>query len=104
MSVSDLKFKSFKAKAGTVKAVLLTEDAQVPTAGGVQTANAGQYVAVIGEGEVEHHGPFPGEKDGDPPVFETRKVKSPLYGIFTSDEFEFLYIVGKAEPETTAGA
>lgn len=104
MTVNELKLKSFKAKAGTVKAVLLTEDVQVPTAGGPQMAYAGQYVAVIGEGDGEHHGPFPGEKDGDPPVFETRKVKVPVYGIFTADEFEFLYVVGKPEPETIAGA
>ncbi len=97
MTVNELKFKSFKSRGGQVKACLLTEEVQVPTAGGTTLAHPGQYVAVIGTTEIENHGPH---KDG---TFETRKEKAPLYGIFTTEEFEFLYSAsGKDGPEGAA--
>ncbi len=88
--LEELKFGTYAAKSGTVQAAKVEGDpVEVLTSDGPTVAHPGDYVVVLGERDVEHHGPHKGPKGED--VFETRLVKAPVYGVLSADEFGFTY-------------
>lgn len=95
MLVSDLKFKTFKAKGEPVKAALVTDEVQVVTSDGIVSAHAGQYVVVIGTTKVTNAGPHTDRKTGEV-SFGAKEVDAPLYGVLSADEFGYTYLVDDA--------